>query len=196
MSADNQERDAAIAEAMAEVRAILNPGVTVDRLEQAKQSVIRLCRRADLFNHDEYPLPPDGKVESTYLVHCDPDGRYALYVSCGLPGMAYRPHNHGNSWAIVGGVQGRESHRMFRETGDATAPIDHRTTLMVEPGKAVSMMPDGIHAIAVEGTKPILNLHLYGKRFEDQSERSEFDEATGEQFVFRLETLGEIVDRR
>lgn len=196
MSVGKQDRDAAVSQAMSGIRAILDPDVTVDRLEQAKQVLVRLCDRSDLFNHDAYPLPPGDEIESTYLIQCDDDGRYALYVSCAKPGMAYRPHNHGGSWAIIGGVQGHESHRMYAETGDPADPIDHRATLMVRPGHAVSMMPDGIHAIAVEGTEPILNLHLYGHRFEDQMARSEFDEATGERFVFRLENVGEIVDLR
>jgi predicted metal-dependent enzyme (double-stranded beta helix superfamily) len=196
MGRDDRNRNAAISETLSEIRDILSGGVTVDRLDRAKSALLRLCGRTDLFNFDIYPLPSDGGIESTYFIHCDPDGTNALYVSCARPGMSYRPHNHGGSWAIIGGVQGRESHRMFTETGDAAAPIDQRATLMVHPGHAVSMMPDGIHAIAVEGDEPILNLHLYGSRFENQQERSEFDEATGERFVFRLENVGEIVDCR
>lgn len=196
MADRKRERETAIAETIDEIRLLTGGMIDVGRLEQAKTVLLSLCARTDLFNFDAFPLPDPGLHERTYMVHCDDDGGYALYVNAGTPGQSYRPHNHGGAWAIVGGVHGEETHRMFEETGDPNSPISHKATLTVAPGKAVSLLPEGIHAIAAEGRDPLLHLHLYATRFENQGARTEYDEVTGETFSFKLEALGEIIDAR
>lgn len=90
--------------------------VAVASLETAKAALLQLCIRTDLFNFEEFPLPEEG-VERTCLIHEDAEGRYALYVNCGLPGQASHPHNHGGSWAIVAGVIGRRTPPTLRAYG-------------------------------------------------------------------------------
>lgn len=196
MDQKKPERDAAIAETIGKIRTLLDDGVDVPKIDAAKAELIALCARDDLFTFDAYPLPAPDSHERTYLIHCDADDRYALYVNAGTPGQTYRPHNHGVSWAIVAGVRGEETHHLYEETGDPTAPIDRKASLTVAPGKAVSLLPGGIHAIAAEGEEPLLHLHLYGTRLEEQGTRTEYDEATGETFSFKLEALGDIIDMR
>ena len=185
-----------VADAMEEIRPMMADGPTVERLEAVKAKLDDLCRRTDVFTFDAFPLDPDGGNERTYLIAADPDGSNALYVNAGRPGQASRPHDHGPSWAIVCAVTGSETHRLFKKTGDPSAPLDLRATLTVEPGHGVSLMPGGVHAISAEGPEPLLHLHLYGMMFDQQAVRDEFDEATGQTLRIVYEGLDEIVDLR
>ncbi len=173
--------------------------VSVVSLEAAKAVFLELCTHTDLFNFEEFPLPDEG-VERTSLIHEDDDGRYALYVNCGLPGQATRPHNHGGSWAMVAGVIGEEHHRLYERTDDGSIPghaeLKLKGELEVRPGTAVSMLPDGIHSIHALSDQPLLHLHLYGWGFPKQGEREEFDLGSGQVHRFRLEDMGFLEDAR
>lgn len=194
--ARTETRRRAVAECIARIRAHLDPGVDVAALEAAKTDLLDLCAREDLFDFEAFPLPKDGVDEITYLIHCEPDQRYALYVNAGMPAQTYRPHNHGGAWAIIGGVTGEEDHDLYMETGDPAAPLRKSATLPVAPGKAVSMLPDGIHAIRASGDAPLLHLHLYAYPFEAQGARTEWDPETHAPVTFTLENLGVLVDAR
>lgn len=196
MADRKSERDAAIKQMIAEVKSALADGVGVAEIETAKSALLRLCARGDLFTFDDYPLPPPDETEKTYMIHCDDDGGFALYVNAGRPGQSYRPHTHGNAWAIVGGICGEETHHLYEATGDDASPIRHKATLKVEPGTAVSILKDGFHAIAAEGSEPLMHLHLYGHRFEDQGTRVEFDEDKQKLVQFEMTFLEPIVDAR
>jgi len=187
---------AAISAAIDKIRAVLETRIDVPALEEAKEHLIALCERSDIFSFDAFPLPDDDRAEISYLVHADPDDGYALYVNSGKPSQYYRPHNHGGAWAIVGGVKGREHHRMFQETGRDGDPIELKAKLTVEPGTAVSLLPDGIHSISAADDQPLLHLHLYQTMFENMQTRKEFDEETGEVFTFQMENFGTIIDMR
>lgn len=192
------ERIDAIRETLSEMAAILDaPGpIDVARMEKAKKPFLALCARDDLFRFEDFPLDPDGGPERTYLIHTEAGDTYALYVNAGRPGQSFRPHDHGGAWAYVGAVTGEETHRLFTRTGASGAPIRHDATITVRPGTAVSLLPDGIHAIAAEGTEPLLHLHLYARTFETIGLRSEFDEETGDVYTFEKAEVGEIVDLR
>ena len=120
-------------------------------------------------------------------------------MNSGKPGQSSPPHNHGGTWAIVAAVEGEETHRLYvdesQETESDIASIRQVTELIVKPGEAVSMMPDGIHSIHA-GDNPLLHLHLYGKRFSSQSQRNEYDLDSGTVRRFVLEDLGYIEDAR
>jgi predicted metal-dependent enzyme (double-stranded beta helix superfamily) len=189
-------RRAAVAETIARIRGHLDAHVDVEALEAAKAELLALCERRDLFDFDAFPLPQDGSNEITYLIHCEPDGRYALYVNSGMPAQTYRPHNHGGAWAIIAGVEGEEDHDLYTETGDPAAPLRKSATLPVAPGKAVSMLPDGIHAIRASGGDPLLHLHLYAYPFESQGDRTEWDPDTHAPVTFKLEDVGILIDAR
>lgn len=188
-------RKSAIETTLSDIRPILDGTMNVDAMDAAKARLIDLCARDDLFTFEDFPIP-EGETERTYLIHQDDDGRYALYVNAGRPGQSYRPHDHCGNWAIVAAVQGEETHRLFEKDETQSPPIDHKTTLTVRPGHAVSMLPDGIHAISAEGTEPLLHLHLYGLSFEFQRGRSEYDEETGDVAFFEIPDIGEIIDAR
>ena len=159
-----------------------------------------LCARTELFPRSDFPLPEGNETERTFLIHEDENGEFALYVNSGLPGQTYRPHNHGGSWAIVAAVSGMEKHKLYRkiqESSDSAGPpIEQVGEIDVQPGTAVSMLPEGIHSIHALGQDPLLHLHLYGRRFSDQSERAEYDLETNTVDRFVLEASFDIEDAR
>ncbi|MDE0908372.1 MAG: cysteine dioxygenase family protein [SAR324 cluster bacterium] len=193
------ERTEAVASSMRALRPLMETEVSVASLEATKAVLLQLCTRTDLFNFEEFPLPDKG-VGCIYLIQEDPDGRCSLYVNCGLPGQVSRPHNHGGSWAIVGGVIGVEHHRLYERMDEGStsghAELKLKGELDVCPGTAVSMLADGIHSIHALSDQPLLHLHLYGWGFPKQEEREEYDLETGEIHRFRLENMGFIEDAR
>ncbi len=189
-------RDVAIRDCIAKIKAALETGVTVPALEEAKRHLMALCAQRALFPRSHFPVPDEVEIERTSLIYQDNDGGYALYVNSSRPGQVSRPHDHGGSWALVAAVEGEETHRLFVHDGADIGGLRQAAELTVRPGTAVSLMPDGIHAIEAESSAPLLHLHLYGLSFPRQGERREFDPETGEVHRFKLEDLGFIQDAR
>lgn len=197
-----QERRKAVSAAMDDIKTILAAGTSVENLTRAKQPLIDLAKRQDLFNHDVFPLPEDNSMENSYLIHeysKEDGGGYALYINSGAPHQYYAPHDHGKAWAIIAGVQGRERHQLYirRQKDDpGEGPIVHMGEFVVEPGSAVTMMPDGIHEVDIPDDQPLLHLHLYALNFEEQGERWKYDVKAGTEEPFFLNELGGIFDAR
>lgn len=194
-----EERRQAIAEAMDEIRAAMASGPTLDNLERAKASLIALAGRGDLFTFEAFPLPTDDAMECSYLISEDEDGGYALYVNSGAPHQYYAPHDHGDAWAIIAGVRGRERHKLYLVRADddpGTGPLVDKGEVIVAPGGAVTMQPDGIHEVNVMDGEPLLHLHLYAKNFVLQGERWKYDLDAGTAEPFYLDELGSITDAR
>ena len=93
------------------------------------------------------------------------------------------PHDHGSSWAIVTGVEGRETHRLYKRVdgnkGPGTATLEKVGELTISDGESISMLVGGIHAIEAVGEERSMMLHCYGKGFDHQTDRLEFDETSG-----------------
>lgn len=110
-----------------------------------------------------------------------------------------KPHNQVGSWAIVAAVEGEQTHRLYvdesRGAASDVAEIRQVAKLVVKPGDAISLMPDGIHSI-LAGNKSLLHFHLYGKRFAPQSERREYDLDSGTVGRFVPDEIGFIEDAR
>lgn len=168
---------------------------TVERLEQAKGHFQELGDRRDLFPDDEFPSPSGSETERTFLVFDDEQGT-ALYAVNSVPGMSYRPHDHGGSWALIVAIAGQEKHYFYDRDPDKPGALIRKGELICEPGRAVSLAPEGIHSIEGVGDTPLFHLHLYGKRFEDQTERIEYDLESGQTVTFRVQNVGIIEDRR
>ena len=189
-------REAAILDCIANIKEVFQEGVTVPALEEAKKHLMALCEERALFPRSDFPVPDEVEIERTSLIYQDNDGSYALYVNSSRPGQTSRPHDHGGSWAIVAAIEGEETHRLYRHDGADIGGLHQVTELVVRPGTAVSLLPDGIHAIDAESSEPLLHLHLYGQGFAQQGERREFERETGKVHRFRLEDLGFIEDAR
>ena len=190
-----QARHEAVVSSIDRIRGILEPGIDIPAMEQAKLELMSLCERKDLFPRVDFPVPAD-EVDRTYLVYQDDDGQYALYVNSSLPGQQSEPHDHGVSWAIVAAIEGEERHRLYRSEATDGSDLRQVSELVVRPGNAVSLLPRGIHAIEANGDQPLLHLHLYGASFDTQEERRQFDSETGKVKTFVLEDVGFVADAR
>ena len=188
-----QERDSAVAGLAARVEDALRGGVTESGLETAKQAMLDLAARRDLFVCDEFAPPDDGRMDRTILIYEQEPGGMALYVNSSWPGQTASPHDHGGAWAIVAGVDGEETHRTYEADGDTARQTGE---VVVRPGTAIVLGPDGIHSIHATSDKPLLHLHLYGAGFEHQQERRAFDMENGTVRRFSLDDVGFIEDGR
>ena len=195
-----QSRTEAIAETLGKVRQEMAAGATDEALAGARSHMLNLAARRDLFPRSDFPLPEEGKNERTFLIHEDEDGRYALYVNSGLKGQTYRPHDHGEAWAIVVAVEGEERHRVYARADDGSVEgkgtVEVVDEIDVRPGEGICLPENGIHSIHALGEAPLLHLHLYGRRFADQSTRTEYDMEAGTTHSFKLRRLDFIEDAR
>ena len=194
-----EQRTVLIEQTMAEIASVMDKGPELENLDVAKGHLIALAGHEDLFTFDDFPLPEDDAMECSYLIHEAPDGGYALYVNSGAPHQYYAPHDHGDAWAIIAGVRGRERHQLYlrRASGEpGDGPLVKKGELVVAAGEAVTMQPDGIHEVNALDGRPLLHLHLYAKNFVLQGERWKYDLDRGEAERFSLDELGSITDAR
>lgn len=144
----------------------------------AKNRLIQLAGRVDLFPSADFPVSSDGRADLCYRLSEDEDGGYALYANSGTGDQSYRPHNHGDAWVIIAAIEGCERHWVY-EHADAD-PAEGKETLNVageidvKPGTGITLLPGGIHSIQAQ-TSTLLHLHLYARFFETQTARLEFD---------------------
>ncbi|MEM7428420.1 MAG: cysteine dioxygenase family protein [Pseudomonadota bacterium] len=199
MSALHARREA-IRNTLEHVRSALASGPSENALADAHDYTLALAGRRELFPREDFPLPEGGSTERTFLIHEDDGGGYALYVNSGLPGQTYRPHNHGGAWAIVVAVEGDERHRVYRRVDDGSedgrGEVEVIEEIDVTPGSGICLAEDGIHSIHALGAEPLLHLHLYGKGFAHQAQRTEFDMEAGTTHAFKITRLDFIEDAR
>ncbi len=183
-----EERDAAVADTVAKVRAIeTEAGVTRDSLERIRAALLALAARTDLFPLEAFPGPEDGKDDRLYPLTVDDDGRFALYLNRGSAHKDTPPHNH-TTWAVVVGIRGEELNRFYARDDDGRqagkASIHETGSFNVTPGTGVCLMPDDIHSIHMRGADPKMHLHMYGLAINRLSERLMFDMDAGTAQVF------------
>ena len=179
-----EERDAAVAAVMADVRAIeAADGVTRASVDKMQAELIPLTKRADLFSEEVFPNPPEGQPARLYLLSEDADGLFPIYLTCANPGGAVRPHNHG-TWAVVAGVSGVEENAYFDRAsgGDAPGPstLAQREVVQVRAGESTGMLPNDVHSVATPGTVPRRHFHMYGLSLERLPKRLAWDVEKGE----------------
>lgn len=172
------ERSRAIVEMMDRIRKTVPAEPDIASLEKAKTLLHGLAIRRDLFPESEFPWPSEEENEHTYCLYKDEDGR-ALYLGLLRNGATNVPHDHGDSWAIVTCVRGAEKHHLYARTDGNTGPgaatLVHKNEITIGPGESVSMLVGGIHSIEGVRAEPAMMLHCYGKAFEQQSGRLEYD---------------------
>lgn len=180
------DRNAQIEETVAAIRATLGDAPDANALVRASELLAELSRRPGLFPRVDFPVPEEGRNEITTRLRQDEDGGYALYVNSGVAGQSFRPHDHGDNWAIVVGVEGYETHRIYDRLDDGSDPAAARLVLREEvtlvPGGAVALPGGTIHSVHGEGDEPILHLHLYQKGYHAQAGRTEYDLEAGRAF--------------
>lgn len=175
-------RHRAVAAFIAETRRVLgNAAVTQkDQLAPVARALEALGRQRALFPDEHFPVSA-GNPAQVYRLAEDLDGRFALYVSAGLPGKAQPPHDH-TTWAIIAGIAGRERNHFFaRERTDDPArdslrEIDESD---VVAGTSVTLLPDDVHTIELIGEDNGLHLHFYGLALDRLHGRVVFDSKAG-----------------
>jgi len=183
-----EQRDAAVAETVAQVRAIeTDEGVNPSSLERIRAVLLDLAAQTALFPTETYPGPEDGKDNRLYPLSIDEDGRFALYLNRGSARKDTPPHNH-TTWAVVVGVRGEELNRFYARDDDGRHPgmatIRETGRFNVTPGTGVCLMPDDIHSIHMRGNDPKMHLHMYGLAINRLDQRLMFDMEAGTCKVF------------
>lgn len=178
-------RAAAVAASVSRIQEIERSlGVTRPALEKIREELLALAAQEALFPATEFPPPEPGqKGANRYLLHQDPDQRFALYLNALNPGNETKPHDH-TTWAVVVAVDGQELNRVYERLDDGSDPahcrIRVREEIMVEPGRGICLMPADIHSIHTTGDRPTRHLHMYGLALEQLDERKAYDPETGE----------------
>ncbi|HEX7969095.1 MAG TPA: rhodanese-like domain-containing protein [Stellaceae bacterium] len=181
-----EQRAEAIERALDRVRRIeADMGATRAALDAIKPVLIDLAARTDLFPAEHFPVAPGGHGK-VYRLAEDPDRRFALYASAGVPGKAQPPHNH-TTWATIAGVFGDEHNVFYERIDNRDTPgigrIRRTGELTVRRGNACAFLPDDFHTIEVTGGKPSLHLHLYGMSLENLPERIFFSSSDGGRYT-------------
>jgi predicted metal-dependent enzyme (double-stranded beta helix superfamily) len=114
------------------------------------------------------PGPGDGAF-SRYKLHEEPDHSFMLLVVTLAPGRDTDPHDHG-TWAVVGGLEGRETNRRWKRTdnGDVQPSGDE----VVEAGSILSVPPGAIHSLHNDSGAASVTLQLYGTNLEFTQHRN------------------------
>ncbi|MBC7802840.1 MAG: sulfurtransferase, partial [Candidatus Parcubacteria bacterium] len=177
-----EQRGRAVEALIARVRAIESAeGVTRASLKRIKAELIALATRSELFPAAHFANVP-GRSGTIYHLAEDPDGRFALYGSAGVPGKAQPPHNH-TTWASIAGVYGDERNVFYERVdrgethGEGKLQLSHELT--IRRGNACAMLPDDFHTIEVTSPTESLHLHLYGRTLEDLPDRITFPSSSG-----------------
>ena len=178
-------RQRAIAACLGDVRRIVEgTGVTRTALERVKARLLALADRRDLFSCEQFPLLHERST--MHLLAEDPDG-LALYAVAARGESATSPHDH-TTWAVVVGVEGEETNKLWRRRDDGATPgeaeLEEVGRTLVAPGTGVALMPDDIHSIHRASDAPLLHLHLYGRSIESLPERKQFDPERGTYEVY------------
>ncbi|HXN56458.1 MAG TPA: cysteine dioxygenase family protein [Myxococcales bacterium] len=90
------------------------------------------------------------------------------------PGLAIWPHDHG-LWAVIGVYGGLEENRYFRRVPKG---LEHAGDRSLNPGDAIVLGDQIIHAVRNPRDVPTATIHVYGGDF-FTAPRSEWDEASG-----------------
>lgn len=177
-------RAAAVAATMDRVKQIeRSQGVTRASLETMKAELMKLAAQEHLFPAAEFVPPAPGvKGAQRYLLQEDADNRFALYLNALNPGNETKPHDH-TTWACVAAVDGQELNKVYDRLDDGSiegkCQLKMREEIMVEPGRAIALMPTDIHSIHTTGAVPTRHLHMYGLALEKLDNRMAYDMEAG-----------------
>ena len=142
-----------------------------------------LAKRMVLYKHNwlrpymcEATAIHDERV-GVYPLHEEPDHSLAIFVVTWLPGDETPPHNHG-TWAVIAGLEGRETNHWWRRTDDGGVPgyakVERAGKRSIDPANIVAMPGDAIHSLHNDSGAASVTLHLYGHNV-DYTDRCKFD---------------------
>lgn len=174
MDPDDYSIDQLLAE-LKHIRAELND--ERDILSRARPLARRAAlSKANWLEDHMYDANPDQGF-GVYLLHEERDHTLAVFAVSWLPNRGTPPHDHG-TWALVAGVDGRETNEFFERVDDRSRPgyaeLKKIGTKSFGVGEVAAMPTGTIHAVWNETDKITVSLHIYGKHI-NFTGRSQFD---------------------
>lgn len=172
-----------------EAKRTLARGLDRQTLAKVQSLISQAAEIPGRWSPSRYPDPAPEEQQARYLIRCDQDGAFALYLNVMRPGKVIPPHNH-TTWACIAAVAGAEYNTLYERidggSGPGEAAIRALRTVVVEPGNAISLLPDDIHAVEIRGSGLIRHLHFYGRALESLTQRLTYDLERGEVNVMKL----------
>lgn len=191
MSGITMRREKAVGQLINEANEVLKAG-TLDRyvLSQIQLELQLLASKTELWTTDDFPEPNEDERQNRFLIHSEDEEGFSLYLNVMRPGKKIPPHDH-TTWACVAAVIGAEMNTLYDRLDDGrvegVAEISAREVIELSPGSSVSLMPDDIHSVEIQGTDIIRHLHFYGQPLESLTKRKVFDQETG---TYRIMDVG------
>ena len=142
------ERAQAIAEAVADIRAIeAEQGVTRGALERMKARLMQLAARRELFTPADFPAPPADDSRNSTSIGFRKTTTTASRSTPIRPGRrAFAAHNHG-----LGGDRGRGRRRAQPLLQTRDRRRGGTGNAVVRQSTGVCFLPDELHSIHIEG---------------------------------------------
>jgi predicted metal-dependent enzyme (double-stranded beta helix superfamily) len=161
------ERKTAVLKLMAGAKAVIDiQGLTRSSLVNILARLQELAAKRQYWDADSYPAANGENLSALYKIAEDPTRGFALYLEVAYPGRKVPPHSH-MTWACIAAVEGREDNFLYRRedrgSGPGQASLTPTSRVVVEPGRAIALMPDAIHSIANSSPDTSRHLHFYGR---------------------------------
>lgn len=179
MSPHRPEIESIVKKTLDQVRSLEEEkGIDRDTLGEIQNLLVDMTKRKDLFGKDNFPEPTGEMPAAIYLISADEGDRFALYLVCAKSDTAAPPHDH-TTWAVIAGIEGQEENVIWERVDDRSIPgkgeLKEARRVVLEDGDAIAFLGDDIHSIKVVSDGPTRHFHLYGKGFDQQTERVSYN---------------------